>query len=193
MYWESQWTRNSEFEDQRLQVTNFVVAASVVALGAMAVAAASERWMLVVVGISVLLANLMALSYSFRSAQWARVHKQRARLVLEENWPYFVGLQERAYEIKRGHGRETPRPHQANNLFRREMLQRGVHVLLGLLAVGLGIFAPLKDSDDGPLDPVTTTVPSQAPNETIEPSTGSTVGSGDAPTSTDQPPSSSAG
>jgi hypothetical protein len=82
VFWEAQWRRNSEFEDQRLQMTNFVVAASVVALGAMAASIATDRWLLFVVGGRIFAANVMAAGYSFRSAQWARVHKQRARLVL---------------------------------------------------------------------------------------------------------------
>ncbi len=157
-YWESQWRRNAELEDQRLQVTNFVVAASVVAIGAAAVSPPTERWLLIVVGLAVAGANVMALAYSRRSAQWARVHKQRARLVLKENWPYLFDLQERAYHVKLGKGRDSPLPNAGHSPFRREMIQRGIHALLAVLAILIGLFAPLAKTESSPTPaPATTT------------------------------------
>ena len=162
MYWLAQWQRNAELEDQRLQVSNFVIAASVVGLGLLAASETAGDLALRTVGAAVALSNVMAIVYSGRSAQWARVHKQRARLLLEREWPYFDTLQERAYEVKGGTPQATPRPHDASAWSRREMLQRYLHGVLVLAAVVLSVAGGPRGAGAGSVTPpptVATTVP----------------------------------
>ena len=135
VYWESQWRRNAEFEQQRLQVSNFVIAASVIALGLMArTSTKPSTWVIVVVGAAVALSNVMGILYSWRSSQWARLHKARAKAVLVDNWDYLADLQAKV-DVK------APRPHGKDNLLRREMLQRYIHGILSLAAILLAIYA----------------------------------------------------
>lgn len=130
MYWQDQWERNGQLEDQRLQVSNYVTAASVIALGIFAASSPSSRlvWFAT---IAILVANVAAAAYSVRSEQWARLHKARARLVLRENWAYLADLQVRS---------DGSRPHGRSSLTRRLSLQLSVHVVIALASIGLAIW-----------------------------------------------------
>jgi len=133
MYWALQWERNAQLEEQRLGVSNFVIAGSVVGLGIFAVGDASPivAWIL---ALAVALSNVFALVHSLRSESWARLHKARARQLLEDNWAYLKELQA---TVDEGRGR----PHGAHAVSRRLGMQIFIHLTLVLAAVALALFA----------------------------------------------------
>lgn len=133
MYWASQWERNSQLEDQRLSVSNFVVAGSVVALGIFAAGSTASTATAWILASAVAAANLVALGYSARSEQWARLHKARARWLVEDNWDYLADLQERVDNA-------TSRPHGPKSPSRRLALQTLIHLLLAGAAIALAIW-----------------------------------------------------
>jgi hypothetical protein len=99
MYWTAQWERNGQLEEQRLQVSNFVIASSMIGLGLFVSSGALKLTVALTACLAIGLSNVMAIVYSWRSAQWARVHKKRARLLLEDKWPYLHEIQQRAYQV----------------------------------------------------------------------------------------------
>jgi hypothetical protein len=92
LYWQVQLERNAQLEEQRLSVSIFVVAGSVVAIGIFASQTVSTRSTMWLVASAIVRVNVFALIYSIRSEQWARFHKERARRLADENWPYFPEL-----------------------------------------------------------------------------------------------------
>src|ERR687896_161902 len=85
-YWQQQGERGAQLESQRLQVSNFVIASSVVALGVISASEDPEARVVIGIGIAVALFNTMAAIYSWRSDQWSGLYKERAKQVLKENW-----------------------------------------------------------------------------------------------------------
>jgi hypothetical protein len=132
LYWRLQWDRNAQLEEQRLSVSNFVVAGSVVALGIFAATPAATGLTAWLLAIAVAVSNVLAAIYSNRSEQWARLHKARASKLLTENWGYLAELQKRV-EIER------PRPHNSTSPARRQNLQLWIHIVLALVAIGLAV------------------------------------------------------
>ena len=94
-YWLYYGQRTAELEQQRLQVSNFVVGSSVVALGIVATSDAPNTAVLVVVTLTVALFNLVACAYSWQSDRWSHYYSQRAKALLHENWSYLTELEER--------------------------------------------------------------------------------------------------
>ena len=121
-------------------MSNFVIAASVVAIGVSAASSATFG-VLVVLAVVVALANALAYGYSVRSGQWARVHKHRADFILADNWSYFAEVQKFVYDEKRDDRPDTPVPHSHASWTRREVLQRLLHVLLIAGAVAVPVVA----------------------------------------------------
>ena len=132
-YWLSQWDRIGRLEDQRLQFSNFVIAASVVAIGLNVGADTSSSTAVLVLG-AVAASNLMAWLYSSRSDRWVDMHRRRADLLVEENWSYIDDLRCR---VVRPSGRFPMHGHTIH-------IHRGLHVVMALATVALAV-ATLMD------------------------------------------------
>jgi hypothetical protein len=130
MYWQLQWERNAQLEEQRLSVSNYVIGASVVALGIFSVTTATSSLAAYVLAIAVAVTNVLAIVYGLRSEQWARMHKNRARSLLEANWQYLRDLQV-----------DIPRPHNGETPLRRLGFQVWIHVVIAVAAVVLAIWS----------------------------------------------------
>jgi hypothetical protein len=111
-YWLHHRQRSTELEQQRLQVNNFVVASSVVALGIVAATDAPNTAVVVVVGLAVALFNLMAWAYSWQSDRRSHYYSARAQRLLVENWLYLKHLEAEVRE-------PVKRPHEPQDWFRR--------------------------------------------------------------------------
>lgn len=129
MYWQAQWDRNAQLEEQRLSVSNYVIAGSVAALGIFSVGSAATPRAAFFLAVAVAVINLLAVVYGLRSEQWARLHKIRAREVLTRNWKYLHKLQ-----------RELPRPHGAGAPLRRLSFQVWIHVVIAFAAIALAFW-----------------------------------------------------
>jgi hypothetical protein len=138
-YWLNHRQRSTELEQQRLQVSNFVVASSVVALGIVAATNAPNTAVVVVVGLAVALFNLMAWAYSWQSDRWSHYYSARAQHLLEGNWLYLKNLEAEVRE-------SVKRPHDSHNWFRREQLQIYLHVILAIASIVLAIVVPITSS-----------------------------------------------
>src|SRR5262245_58218487 len=133
-YWLAQWERVGRLEDQRLQFSHFVVAASVVAVG-LGAAADSSAWTTAAVSFAVAATNVVALLYSAWSDRWVQMHRDRSDLIVEENWPYIADLRRRA-------GRPAGR---SANLGHTIQTHLALHVLMVLAAVALAAAALFGD------------------------------------------------
>lgn len=130
IYWQLQWERNSQFEGQRLNVSNYVIGASVIALGIFSVTTAASAVAAYVSAGAVAATNLLAIAYNLRSEQWARMHKDRARQVLGMNWGYLEKLQN-----------DVPRPHDGRTPLRRLSFQVWIHGVIAAAALVLAIWS----------------------------------------------------
>lgn len=95
LYWTSQWERIHRLEDQRLQFSNLVVAASVIAIG-VSVGSEPSPWIEAGVSGTVVASNVIAWIYGLWSDRWLLMHRRRSNILVEDNWSYIAELEERA-------------------------------------------------------------------------------------------------
>src|ERR1051325_3076845 len=84
LYYQHQYDRLSKIEDQRLAITNIVMTLSA---GALVLGFTGLDNLTIINGVGVplmiIFSNLFAIAYILRSRDFMRVHKERARRVLE--------------------------------------------------------------------------------------------------------------
>jgi hypothetical protein len=84
MYYEHQYERLAKLEEQRLTITNIVITISIVAF---TFGFSDIKNLTVLNGLGLpmvmIIANVFAIAYISRSADFIRVHKKRARRILE--------------------------------------------------------------------------------------------------------------
>lgn len=133
MYYAHQYERMAKLEDQRLTITNIVISLSVLVLS-LAVSSAQTLTLTANIEIHVLimLANLFAIAYIWRAQQYARVHQDRAKAVLEHYAPELAQLD-----------KSTPMPSDARRwgLGRLQLVIDGVFVLLAIVSIYLHVMS----------------------------------------------------
>jgi DMSO reductase anchor subunit len=125
-YYQHQYERMSELENQRLTMTNVIVGLSVLAFS-LAFADITKLNVVNAVGllIVVLFANLIAVLFNHRSRAFIKMHQKRAHSALEAFAPEVEKLD-----------KTIPKPFDSErDLFRRPQLQTYLHFLLMALAV----------------------------------------------------------
>ena len=140
MYCVSQYERAGRHETNRLAFSNYVIAASFVALGLIVSPAVkqgsmgfSEAFSRAAVTITVAFANVFAIMYAFRSRYWVRIHLTRVRITLEYLSPDLVALQREA--DKRAGRRESDSSSAHSHIY-----QSGIHALVIVAALAVGFF-----------------------------------------------------
>lgn len=132
-YYELQYERVAAFETARLQVTSFVVAGSLVALGLFV--GGNEKASLQVVsvaGLGVIVVNLLAMAFSTNSRYWVKRHQARAEQILEAlSVDGIQGLQAR---VDDAFGPETGSSGKRRSPLRSNLLLIWVHVALAMAA-----------------------------------------------------------
>jgi hypothetical protein len=131
MYYSMQYQRIAQHESGRLQVSNFVVAASVIALGLLVLPKKDVSWSTSVVPLAVTVVNTLAILYSRQARFWVKLHQARAEAVLTEMAPQLVSLQRTVDASKR-------RPNSDKDPLRSQLLQSYIHITIAL--VGILIF-----------------------------------------------------
>ena len=127
MYYTLQYTRIAQHENGRLQVSNYIVAASVVALGLLALPKSGLSRLYVAAPVAVAIVNLLAILYARQSRRWVKFHQARAHLALEQLSPALAALQERA---------DSPgKPDSNRNPFRSQLLIPYLHGVIAITAV----------------------------------------------------------
>jgi hypothetical protein len=139
MYYTSQYERVGRHEANRLTFSNYVIAASFVALGLLAGAESKQGFLpggipRAAVTIVVALANVFAILFAFRSRYWAEIHRKRVDCVLEYLSPDLVVLQQEADKTA---GRREPDPCYVHS----HIYQSCIHVLVIIAALAVGFFA----------------------------------------------------
>jgi hypothetical protein len=139
IYWQAQWDRIGRLETNRLQVSNFVVAASIVALGLNVGAKDLPTAAFRLIAAAVAACNALVIWYCDRTERSIRMHQDRSNLLLSENWPYLydlrlrVGPETRLIRLRRsgdiGSGRYGW----------TLVLQQGVHFVIFAAALGLAL------------------------------------------------------
>ena len=126
MYYEHQYDRMKELENQRLIMTNVIVGLSVLSFS-LAFEDITKLNTINAIGLPfvVLIANLIAVIYNHRSRAFIKMHQRRAHEVLKAIAPDVNRLNQ-----------SIPKPINSNkDLFSRPKLQTYLHVLL--MAVSL--------------------------------------------------------
>jgi len=127
-YYQLQYQRIAQHESGRLQVSNFVVAASVVALGILALPIGNVCLAAYGVPLSVVAVNSFAIIYATRSRHWVKLHQARAAKVLERLSPSLKELQTQADQaVKRVNSDKSP--------LRSQLVQAYIHGTLAAMGV----------------------------------------------------------
>jgi len=140
MYYTSQYERVGRHETNRLTFSNYVIAASFVALGLLAGSASRQGFLELpgslpraTVTSVVALANVFAIMFAFRSRYWVRIHLERVRFVLEYLSPDLVALQREA-------DKSADRPETDVSSTHAHIYQSCIHVLVIIAALAVGFF-----------------------------------------------------
>ncbi len=126
LYYQHQYDRMKELEQQRLTMTNVIVSLSVLAFS-LAFGDIKKLNVVNAVGlpIVVIIANLIALLWNHRSRAFIKMHQKRAHAALEVFAPDVEAL-----------NRTIPKPFDSDkDIFRRPALQTYLHVLLMALSI----------------------------------------------------------
>jgi hypothetical protein len=134
-YYVLQYERVAQHEKGRLQVTNTILAASVVALGLTTLAFGEVIKWLAVAPFAVALVNLFAFIYVRHAREWVKLHQARARAVLKILDPKLLELQERV-NVDQGYAAKAA---DRNALLRGGNLIAGTHLVVVALSALLGI------------------------------------------------------
>lgn len=138
-YYLLQSQRQSQHETNRLTVSNFILAGSLVALGLAFSSKYVSSFQLTVLLVAVVAVNLLAMLYAARSRTWVKVHQARANHALE-------ALSEDLYNMQKGIDPKKLMSERSGdswwfNWTRSDRVQTGFHVVL-ILAVGFAAFWP---------------------------------------------------
>jgi hypothetical protein len=95
MYYTVQYARATQHETLRIQVSNYVVGSSVVALGFVATIGDAGRLVRLAVALALVAINGLAILYVRRSRYWANLHLARVRATLQELSPELFALQQK--------------------------------------------------------------------------------------------------
>jgi hypothetical protein len=132
-YYELQYERVGAHESNRLQVSNFVLAGSVVALGLLAQSGTkSTPWVALVVSVAVILVNALAILFSGNSRNWVKIHQERAAEALKAVSPSLRSLQKRVEDRNR-----LKPSRERNALYRSNMLTSYMHSVVAIAAAAL--------------------------------------------------------
>lgn len=135
MYWHTQWERVAKLEENRLQVSNFVVAASIVALGLVLGANKGSAWVVGITCVGVVLANLSAAWHCDRTERSVRMHRARSDDLLQHFWPYLFELRLRV-GLEKGSWLDAQfKPRFGYTM----LLQQSIHVILTMAAIALTV------------------------------------------------------
>lgn len=150
LYWHAQWERVAKLEENRLHLSNFVVAASIVSMGLTIATERSFAWIVALVGGAVVLSNLTAIWYCDRTERSIRMHLARSDVLLQEYWPYL-------YDLKVRVGPAGPMTSAERVLWRGMLagltrprvgftviLQQVLHLILAGTSVGLVIVTVMR-------------------------------------------------
>jgi hypothetical protein len=134
-YYLLQYQRMAQHENGRLQVSNYVVAASVVALGALSVPKEIPPLTASVVALAVILGNAFALVYAATARRWVKAHQERAGRVLARLSPTLAALQAEAdvaSGVRKATEADAPSQDKRNKSpWRSQLVITYLHVLLG--------------------------------------------------------------
>jgi hypothetical protein len=149
-YYLLQYERMAQHETGRLQLSNFVVAASVVALGAAAAPTKNGPWLPIIVAAAVVVANVVANAYAVNSRRWVKVHQRRASFALAALSPGIKRIQRKADEksaelIPALSERLNDKNESKENSswLRSQTLQSAIHAVLTLAALALPFAATI--------------------------------------------------
>lgn len=140
MYYRSQYERVGRHETNRLTFSNYVIAASFVALGVLAGSGSNQGFLELpgtlpraAVTSVVALANVFAIMFAFRSRYWIKIHLERVRYTLEYLSPDLVALQRQA--DKSADRQETDLTSTHAHIY-----QSCIHILVIMAALAVGFF-----------------------------------------------------
>ena len=140
MYYTAQYERAGRHETNRLTFSNYVIAASFLALGLLAGSEGKQGVLKIpggipraAVTIAVALANVFAILFAFRSRYWVKIHLARVNRALEYLSPDLAALQ---VEADKGAGRRETDPRSTHS----HIYQSCIHGLVIIAALAVGFF-----------------------------------------------------
>jgi hypothetical protein len=132
MYYTVQYARATQHETLRIQVSNYVVGSSVVAMGLVATIGDAGRFVRLAVALALVAINGLAILYVRRSRYWANLHLARVRATLRELSPELFALQETTDACE---GKRAIDAHFEHGY----VLQSYIHVVLACVAMAIGL------------------------------------------------------
>jgi hypothetical protein len=133
-YYLLQYERVEHHETHRLEVSNYVIAASIVGLGILGSSHGRSGAAWVSVPAVIALINLLAILYAMRSRYWVDCHLGRAHMALRELSPRLVELQSGTDLVFDQARHQFP-------WYRSHLIQSAIHMLVAAVAVILAIVA----------------------------------------------------
>jgi len=133
-YYRLQYERVEQHETHRLQVSNYVIAASIVGLGFLGSSRGRSGAAWAGFAVVIALINLLAILYTMRSRYWVDRHLNRAHMALHQLSQRLWDLQEvedREFDEKRHVGPRLQR------LYRSHLIQSAIHLLVAIVAFSL--------------------------------------------------------
>lgn len=143
MYWQTQYERVAQHENGRYQVSAFVLAGSLVALGVIS-AGDDSAWVRWVAALSVAAINLLAVVFIRGERRWVKVHQNRAAAALLVIAPDLVAIQGTVNEAA---GLEAESSHR-NALLRSANTLSLMHVVVASATVLLAIAGGTESQTD---------------------------------------------
>jgi hypothetical protein len=125
-----QYERVEHHETHRLEVSNYVIAASIVGLGFFGSSGGRTGAAWATVPVVIALINLLAILYAMRSRYWVDRHLGRAHMALRELSPLLVDLQ-------KGTDREFTQGRRHFFWYRSHLIQSAIHLLVAAVAIFL--------------------------------------------------------
>jgi hypothetical protein len=129
-YYLLQYERVEHHETHRLEVSNYVIAASIVGLGFLGSSRSRPGVAWVSIPVVIALINLLAILYAMRSWYWVDRHLGRAHMALQELSPQLVELQNATDE------KFNQKRHEFL-WYRSHLIQSAIHLLVAVVAIFL--------------------------------------------------------
>lgn len=134
-YYRLQYERVEHHETHRLEVSNYVIAASIVGLGFLGSSRGRPAaWAGIPVAIALI--NLLAILYAMRSRYWVDRHLNRAHKARKELSQRLEGLQEKADDEFRK-GDKFHKGRREFFWYRSHLIQSAIHLLVAAVAFSL--------------------------------------------------------
>ena len=139
VYWQVQYDRVAQHENGRYQVSAYVLAGSLVALGFITQSSA-QGWVRLIATAGVAMVNVLAVVFIAGERRWIKVHQARAAAALQKLAPELVALQDEVTGAAGFAGESASR----NALLRSSNVLAAMHLVVATRTILIATLAQTK-------------------------------------------------